>query len=158
MNEALKAVKQGLAWLKKDYPLKLWHRKARVAEELALTLSPQKGQSALRILFQYYPEQDSLSCFYEFIRVTKKGTIREKYSFMNALTGGPLPGIAEEDTKRLKDAFAFELVEQKIRSKTNVLTQADAFLQVIQSNIQPLIQAANNLKGTVNPEKKISRG
>ncbi|MDD4355143.1 MAG: hypothetical protein PHP61_04500 [Candidatus Izemoplasmatales bacterium] len=149
MNEALKAVKKGLVWLKKETPIKIRHRKTKVAEILELTLPQNKEKSALRFTFHYYPQQENLSCFYEFIRESKKGTLQEKYSFMNALSGDPLPGISEEDQKRLLQAFDFELVDQKIKSKKEIMIQAECFLQVIQNNLSSLRQSANAMQKAV---------
>lgn len=154
MEQILKKIKTELKGIRKEYTLRLKHMNNKHQEVLEYTnfygLNFKKHNLVCRFILQ--KQENALSFTYKYICDKKNCDIIQEYSFMSNDTL-EYPCFTEEDIKKIKAIYTFEVEDNIIKNTTDLETQADVLVTVFKKNYKALngfVKNQNNNKE--NPE------
>ena len=105
----------------------------------------ENKKSNLSITFTYYPEQETIACFYEINSwISKKQVYQEKYSFTDDLSK-KLPGIDQKYVSILEKVNEYHVVDEVIKRKTPISEISKKYIEILQGSLPNMIDYAKSV-------------
>lgn len=145
MEAIIKQIKTDLKPLKKDLGLRLKrtnNQKQEILEYIKVFgLNQNKHNLTLKISLQ--KAEKSISLNYSYICMKKHCELDETFSFFNDQTK-EYPGLPDEDVKRIKELYQFDVIEGVIQNQVPLETQAEVLVKVVNKNWADIVDFVKN--------------
>ena len=145
MELIVKKIKTELKPIRKEYTLRLKHYTNKHQEILEYTnfygLNFKKHNLVCKFILQ--KQENSLSFTYNYVCTKKNCDVTKEYSFM-ANDIDKYPCFTDADVLKIKDLYDFETVDNTIKNRVPLETQADVLLSVFKKNFHKLNEFVKN--------------
>jgi|AntAceMinimDraft_18_1070375.scaffolds.fasta_scaffold00137_7 hypothetical protein len=139
MELIIKKIKTELKSLRREHNLRLKHTNNKYQETLEYTdyygLNFKKHNLVCKFILQ--KQEESLSFTYNYTCTKRNCDIVKKFSFMSNDVE-EFPCFSETDVKEIRDLYDFETIDNTIKNRVPLETQADVILKVLKNNYKQL--------------------
>lgn len=144
METIIKAIKNEIKPLRKEYNLRLKHINNHYQEILEYTnyygLNFKRHNLVCRFILQ--KQENSISFTYSYICAKKNCDTYNEITFLKDLD--EYPCFSDKDVEEIKSLYQFEMVDNTIKNTVSLETQAELLVRVFKKNYNELTEYVKN--------------